>query len=79
MTGWEAEEADRVAREGMTMEEAADKVSSRVYEAACLAERFEVPGTHGRFCGNGHHFAQNCAAFARERFITQWLAKKARQ
>lgn len=63
-------------RDGMSGEEAADEIAQRIYHAACLAERFEVPGKRGRFTGNGHHFAQWAHMIVKEEFLRHWHEAK---
>jgi hypothetical protein len=62
-------------RAEMTGEEAATAIAQRVYDAACLAERFEVGNKHGRFVGNGHHFAQKMYKAAEEEALLRWHPK----
>jgi hypothetical protein len=50
----------------LSEEDGATLVETRVYHAACVAERFE-PGR--KYCGNGHHLAQRVAAFAKAEFL----------
>jgi len=60
----DADEAGRMGRsdaEGMILQ--------RVYDACCLAERFEPSG---KFRGNGHHFAQRMSRHVADAFLKQW-------
>lgn len=60
----------------MNRELAAGLIEQRIYDAACVVERFEVGGNGGRYCGNGHHFAQRMAAYAKEEFLKGWHPAK---
>ena len=58
-----------VALKTMDFDRARSELSNAVYEAAILCERFEDAG---KSCGNGHHQAQNVAAFAVVRLAKVW-------
>lgn len=62
-------------RAEMDGDEVAKLIAQRVYDAACLAERFEVEGKHGRLLGNGHHFAQKLYETTEEDVRLRWHPK----
>lgn len=57
----------------MDAESAKALVSVCVYNACCIAERFERAG---RIVGNGHHFAQNMSNYVTNEFMQRWKDPK---
>jgi len=57
----------------MELKEALRLISNKVYQAATFAEDVEHQGL---IFGNGHHVAQDIAAYAQAKILLQWRDRK---
>lgn len=62
--------------QNMTLEDAKNELSNRLYEAAGIIELLEYKGSscagNKRIAGNGHHMRQEIAAFGEALLEDRW-------